>query len=168
MTRNILDTVATHHERHLGHGYPHGLSGQQIPVFGRIAAIVDCYDAITSDRPYAKALSQYDSIRKLYEWRDHDFQADMVEQFIQCLGVYPTGSLVELSTGQVGIVLMQNPVRRLKPTLMLVLDENKIAYDFQPRLDLTQEGRGVSDGSVEILRALEPGSYGINPGDYYI
>lgn len=168
ISKDILKTVATHHERHLGHGYPRKLAGKSIPVFGRIAAIVDCYDAITSDRPYARALSQYESVRKLYEWRDHDFQSDMVEQFIQCLGVYPTGSLVELTTGQVGIVLMQNPVRRLKPTLMLILDENKIAYNFQPRLDMVGQDRTASGEPIEILRPLEPGSYGIDPSDYYI
>lgn len=166
--KETLKTIATHHERHAGHGYPRRLRGLEIPVFGRIAGIVDCYDAITSDRPYAKALSQYEAIRKLYEWRDHDFQADIVEQFIQCLGVYPTGSLVELTTGQVGIVLAQNPVRRLKPVLMLILDENKVAYSFQPRLDLVSEDRSASGEPIEILRALEPGSYGIDPVDYYI
>ena len=135
---------------------------------GRIAGIVDCYDAITSDRPYAKALSQYEAIRKLYEWRDQDFQGDIVEQFIQCLGVYPTGSLVELTTGQVGIVLAQNPVRRLKPVLMLILDEDKVAYSFQPRLDLVNEDQTATGEPIDILRALEPGSYGIDPADYYI
>lgn len=166
--KETLKTIATHHERHAGHGYPRRLRGLEIPVFGRIAGIVDCYDAVTSVRPFAKALSQYEAIRKLYEWRDQDFQADIVEQFIQCLGVYPTGSLVELTTGQVGIVLAQNPVRRLKPVLMLILDEDKIAYNFQPRLDLVNEDQTAAGEPIEILRALEPGSYGIDPADYYI
>ena len=72
-SKEIIDMVATHHERMNGKGYPNGLKGQDIPLFGRIAAIVDCYDAISSTRAYAAALSPGEAIKKLYDWRKSTF-----------------------------------------------------------------------------------------------
>lgn len=168
MHRNSLELARTHHERYNGMGYPAGLRAGEIPVFGRIAAIVDCYDAITSDRPYGSSLSRHEAIRKIYEWRDKDFQAELVEQFIQCLGVYPTGSLVELSTGEVGVVFAQNRVRRLRPQVMLVLDADKVAYGSFPIIDLMSESSGADDEPLEIIRAVPPGAYGIDPKKLFL
>ena len=105
----------THHERDNGCGYPRKLAGKQIPIFGKMAAIVDCYDAMTSDAVYRCAISSHKALRTLYARKDEEFQAGLIEQFIQCIGVYPVGSLVELTTGEVGVVLSQNCVRRLRP-----------------------------------------------------
>lgn len=163
-----IEIAMYHHERHNGSGYPHGLRGNQIPVFARIAAIVDCYDAITSDRTYNRAISSHDAIKQLYEWRNIDFQEEMIEQFIQCLGVYPTGSLVELSTGEVGVVLSQNRVRRLRPKIMLILDKDKVAYDHYPTLDLIKEETDKEGKPLEILTSHEPGAFGIDPHAFYL
>lgn len=161
-----IDIARTHHERHNGKGYPRRLPGAQIPVFGRIAAIVDCYDAIVSKRPYSAPLPSHEAIAKIYEWRNFDFQEDLVEQFIQCLGIYPTGSIVELNTGAVGIVLAQNPVRRLRPKLMVILDENKKPLASFQTIDLFLEQE--NDTKLEITRALERGAFGIDPKDYFL
>ena len=165
---NILIMVKYHHERHNGSGYPHGLHGTNIPLFARIAAVVDCYDAITSVRPYAEPLSPHEAILKLYEWRDVDFQSEIVEQFIQAIGLYPTGTLVEMTTGQVGVILAQNRVRRLKPRVMVLLDENKEAYGTFPVLDLIKDEEDKDGNRLEIKHALEPGAYGIDPEDFYL
>lgn len=164
----ILAIVQYHHERHNGKGYPLQLSGNQIPVFSRIAALADCYDAITSPRAYAPALSPYEAVLKLYEWRDVDFQAEIVEQFIQAIGIYPTGTLVELSSGQVGVILSQSRLRRLRPRVMLILDENKQPYGNFPVLDLIKDETGKDGRVIEILCPLKPGSYGIDERDLYL
>ena len=130
--------------------------------------MVDCYDAITSERPYGTSVSSYEAVQLIYAWRDKDFQADMVEQFIQCIGLYPTGTLVELSSGEVGIVLAQNRVRRLRPKVMLVLDREKVAYEFNPVLDLIDDPVDDDNKPVEIRHPLSPGSYGINASDFYL
>jgi HD-GYP domain-containing protein (c-di-GMP phosphodiesterase class II) len=166
--KDILSIVLHHHERHNGSGYPRGIPGHRIPVNGRIAALVDCYDAITSERAYCSAVSAYDAVQLIYEWRDKDFQTDMVEQFIQCIGIYPTGTLVELSTGEVGIVLAQNRIRRLRPKVMLVLDKDKIAYGFNPTLDLIEDPVDDDGNLIEIRQPLQPGTYGIDAGDFYL
>lgn len=123
----ILGVVQYHHERHDGSGYPHGLSGNQIPLLARIAGIVDTYDAITSPRPWAEPRTATEAVSMLYADREKHFQGTLVEQFIQSIGVYPTGTLVELSTREVGVVIAQNPTRRLRPQVMVMLDA-----DHQP------------------------------------
>ncbi len=165
---SAIEIATYHHERHDGSGYPGGLSNGQIPVFGRIAALVDCYDAITSERPHQAALSPHAAVHKLYEWRNVDFQDELVEQFIQCLGVYPTGTVIELTSGQVGIVLTQNRIRRLRPKVMLVLDENKKPYGIAPTVDLMTEREDNGGDLLEIKCALDPGAYGIDPKEFYL
>lgn len=157
-----LDLVGSHHERFDGSGYPGRLVGQNIPVMGRMAAIVDCFEAVTNDRPYAKGISSHEAIRKLYEWRDVDFQEQLVEQFIQCLGVYPTGTLVELNTGEVGVVYGQNRIRRLRPKLMMILNAEKVAYGIFPIVDLMEQTKTKDGKPLEIVRGLDPGTYGID------
>jgi len=158
----------SHHERFNGSGYPQGLVGNDIPIGGRIAAIVDYYDAITSDRAYNPGLPPHLAIRKLYERRNIDFQEELVEQFIQTLGVYPTGSLVELNTGEVGIVLSQNRTRALRPKIMLILDKDKVAYGIFPTIDLITDPKDENGNIVEISKAVEAHTYGIDPKDYYL
>ena len=112
--------VASHHERFDGSGYPKGLKGGEIPLLGRIAAIIDFYDAVTSDRPFAEAMSPHAAIKYLYTFRNTHYQDELIEQFIQTIGTYPVGTLVELNTGEVAIVIEQNQVRRLLPKVVVV------------------------------------------------
>lgn len=167
-SKDVYDMVATHHERMNGKGYPNGLKGKDIPLFGRIAAIVDCYDAISSNRAYAVALSPGDAIRKLYEWRKIDFHPALVEVFIQALGIYPAGSLVELSTGEVGVVMSEYRSRRLRPKIMLILDQNKCLYKEFPTIDLFEVTETKDGQKINIQHSLEPGCYGINPNELFL
>ena len=168
VSREIIKIARFHHERHNGHGYLNGLSGPQIPVMARICAIVDCYDAITTHRVYNRALSPLEAIKCMYEWRDIDFQKDLVEEFIQCLGIFPTGSVVELSSGEVGIVIAQNRIRRLRPRVMLVLDSEHRSLDHLPVIDLVHETRDKSNRPLEIIRTHSAGAFGIDPANFFI
>ncbi|WP_275039604.1 HD-GYP domain-containing protein [Arenimonas donghaensis] len=162
------ELVAAHHERHDGSGYPQGLAGDRIPLAGRMGGVVDTYDALRSDRPHRNGESRHGALQALYRARDRMFQAEVVEQFLQCLGVYPTGSLVELNTGEVGVVMAQNQVRRLRPRLMLLLDRDKKPYTPYRDVDLMQYGVDLADGGVKIAQALEPGTYGLRPEDLFL
>ncbi len=160
--QDVIDMAAHHHERHNGTGYPQGLSGDNIPVFARIAAIVDCYDAITSDRIYAKAISPSQAIKQLYAWKDIYFQGELIEEFIQAVGVYPAGTLVELSSGEVAVVVGESRSRRLRPQVMLLLDSNKQPLDDINFLNL-QEVTHTEDGRpLNIIDSLKPNAYGID------
>ena len=162
------ELVAAHHERHDGSGYPEGLAGDRVPLAGRMGGIVDTYDALRSDRPHRNGESRHGALQALYRARDRMFQGEVVEQFLQCLGVYPTGSLVELSTGEVGIVMAQNQVRRLRPRVMLLLDANKQPYQPYRDVDLMAGDPNVAEGSVKIRTALESGAYGLDPADLFL
>jgi len=164
----LLNIVACHHEREDGSGYPQRLRGVEISVPGKMAAIVDCYDALTSERSYARSYSPYEALQHLYNWRQHLFHSELVEQFIQSLGIYPVGSLVELNSGEVAVVLAHNRVRRLKPRVLAILDANKKPYGAPILLDLLTLPKLVGDQPYEIARALEHGMYGIDPRDYYL
>jgi HD-GYP domain-containing protein (c-di-GMP phosphodiesterase class II) len=168
ISRTTIEMVATHHERLNGKGYPQKLKGEAIPVAGRIAAIIDCYDAMTSERPYKKPVSAHDAIRELYKWRGTDFQEELVEQFIQCLGIHPTGTLVELNSGQVAIVLSQNRVRRLSPKLLLILNADKVPYEEPHILDLMKYEEETLGERLTISHALDPEDFDFDPSDYYL
>ena len=162
MNKDVLEMIEYHHERHDGSGYPKGLKGDQIPIFARIAAIVDCYDAITSHRSYAKALPPSMAIKMLYEWRDVDFQAELVEEFIQAVGIYPAGTLVELSSGQVGVVLSEYRTRRLRPKVMILLDANKKPVTDVQTVNLLETTHTQDGKSLDIVNSLEPDAYVID------
>ncbi|MAL93532.1 MAG: diguanylate cyclase [Haliea sp.] len=168
MNTDVLDMVAHHHERHNGSGYPQGLKGDSIPVFARIAAIVDCYDAITSHRSYASATSPSAAIKMLYEAKDIDFQAELVEEFIQAVGIYPAGTLVELSSGEVAVVVAEYRTRRLRPRVMIILDADKRPVTGVHMVDLLRETQCVDGSSLEIVASLEPGSYGIDMNSIHL
>jgi len=163
--RPAIEVARCHHERYAGSGYIGGLKGDQIGLFGMIGGIVDCYDAISSDRAYHTGMSTHAALKKMYEWRHRDFHPGLVEQFIQCMGIYPIGSVVELNTGEIGVVVTMNRVRRLKPRVALVLQPDFDPVQCSTTVDLkdykTRDGR-----PCEIDRVLEPGIYGINPVNY--
>lgn len=156
-----IDVAFSHHERLHGHGYPRGLKSDEISVWSKIVAIVDVYDAITSDRVYHDGMAPTEALTKMYEWRHRDFDPELLEQFIQCIGIYPIGSLVELSSGEVGVVISINPQFRLRPKVALVLDGDKKPYFPTRIVDLAQSMEDDEPGDT-ILRVLEPNAYNID------
>lgn len=160
--RDIWDMVAHHHERINGSGYPGKLKGADIPLFAQIAGIVDTYDAMTSERPYTQAISPSSAIKYLYHARGKEFDEVLVEEFIQAVGLYPAGTLVLLSTGEVAIVIAEGRTRRLKPQVLVLLDAEKNHLNNIKILNLLNAVHGPDEKPVEILQSLEPSSYGID------
>lgn len=167
VTTKVLEIVARHHERLDGSGYPERLVGDSIGMFGGMAGIVDVYTAITCDRPYAKAQSTLDAFRTLYDVRDSQFHAALVEQFIQTIGIYPVGSLVELTTGEVGIVVKENRLRRLKPRVMVLLDAQKRPLSYPGALDLIGDPLDAAGEPIAIARELRPDSHGLDLRQFF-
>lgn len=165
VSRQDIDIVAGHHERYDGEGYPNGLFGNGIPIMARIAAIADSYDAMISQRPYAKPKSPADVIKELYKLRDKSFQSELVEEFIQAIGVFPAGTLVELSSGEVAIVIAENKLRRLRPKIIKLLDKDKNRIKNSAIVNLAVVAEGGEP--LHIVQSLEPGAYGVNSDEIY-
>jgi HD-GYP domain-containing protein (c-di-GMP phosphodiesterase class II) len=165
----VLSTIGTHHERHDGSGYPNGLTGNKIPAFGRIAGIVDSYDAMISERPYAEARSSYKAIQEIQSNSDKLFQAELVDYFIKAIGMFPVGTIVELNTGEVGVVVSQTVDSRLKPKIMLILEPDKLPRKHLVIIDLSnQQVESHQPLQWWITKELPANAYGIDPQRYFL
>ncbi|MFK8041672.1 HD-GYP domain-containing protein [Congregibacter sp.] len=162
---DITAMILQHHERYDGSGYPDGLQNQKIHVFARIAGIVDCYDALTSHRSYAPAIAPSQAIKHLHEVKDIEFQAELVEEFTQAVGIYPAGTLVELSSGEVAAVISEYRTRRLRPRVMVLLDENKQPLRNVRSLDLMETTHDDTGAPLDIVTSLPPEAHGISLSD---
>jgi HD-GYP domain-containing protein (c-di-GMP phosphodiesterase class II) len=164
----VIEGIAQHHERMNGSGYPGGLKGDQIGIFGRMAGISDCFAALTKTRPYAEAASSYDALRSITGWGGEYFHAPLAEQFVQAIGVFPVGSLVELSTGEVAVVVSHNKVRRLKPRVLLLTAPDKTPSAYPIMVDLLYDPLLGGEEPAFIRRSLPTGAYGLNPRENYL
>ena len=163
----ILAIIENHHERMDGSGYPRGLKGAAIPLLARIAGLVDTYDAMITPRPYAPARTSHEATQELLDCKGTLFQESLVEQFVQAIGLFPTGTVVELNTGEVAIVVTQNDTRRLKPEVVIVLDQEKEKLESLKVVDLANQ-QIAAEGERWIARELLPGTYGVNSEEYFI
>jgi len=168
LPKGLEEIVLQHHEREDGSGYPRGLRGRQITIDGAIAGLVNSYAAITSRRTYAEQSSPSNALNRLYKLRGKLFHDALVEQFIQCIGIYPVGSTVELNTGEVGIVIAQNLVRRLQPRVLVVLDRSWNPIRPQLILDLIKEPKATQDEPYRIRRTLPRDKLPINLEDFFL
>lgn len=122
----VIDVCLHHHEKVDGSGYPHRLKDEEISLFAKMGAVCDVYDAISSDRPYKKGWLPAESIHKMAEWSRGHFDQRIFQAFVKTLGIYPTGSLVQLASGHLAVVLEQNPNSLLTPRV-------KIFYSIRTR-----------------------------------
>lgn len=153
-----------HHERLDGRGYPQGLDGYQIPFITRVVTIVDAFDAITSHRAYDDARPIQTAYDVLRSGADKQFDGALVHEFIRWLGVFPVGTLVELHTGEVALVLEKHPQLHLRPKVVVLRDANKAPCE--PRyLDLSQLTVDVEGTPYRISLGISDGSYGLYIAD---
>ena len=167
----VLQGISQHHERIDGSGYPNQLKGDKISIYGKMAAIADSFAALITPRPYAKASAPQDALMNLYEWSGTSFHEPLVEQFVQAIGVFPVGSLVELSSGEAAVVIAHNRVRRLEPRVLVLSEPDKTPLEVPIERDLYQESkdsRGRQKKSLRIVRGLPAGTHGFKLQDYYL
>lgn len=160
--------ASLHHEHFDGTGYPRGLRGGAIALPGMIAAIVDAFDTMIAPPPQGKHMSPSNALNLIYKGRGKLFQPALVEQFIQCVGVYPVGSAVELNTGEIGVVIAQNPLRRLQPRVMVVKDAKGNEMRPYKMLDLARELKATADEIYRIRRTLEYDAVKVDPKELFL
>lgn len=154
-----LAVAAEHHERVDGTGYPEGKAGEAITLYGRMAAIVDVYDAITSDRVYHRGIEPHQALRKLLEWSRYHLDPELVRHFIRCVGIYPVGSLVRLESQRLAVVLENRRANVQEPLVRVVMDARWRRFLPIEDLDLSRKVRGVKD---RIIGAEDPAHWGID------
>jgi putative nucleotidyltransferase with HDIG domain len=153
----VLQIVIEHHEKHNGEGYPRKLPGAAISFAGKIAAIVDVYDALTSRRVYKEPMSLSKSLGILYSMRAKDLHPEYVEHFIRLLGVYPIGSAVELEDGTRAVVAGVNHGKPLLPTVRMVKD--KAGHSLA-----LKEVNLAEQGTPAVAKSISPQELGVDPG----
>ncbi len=168
MSVSVIKWVSEHHERVDGSGYPSQLKNGQISLPSQASGLIDTYCAMTTNRCYAKAAFHQEALDKIHELSGTQFSSELVDQLIQFMGIYPVSSLVELNSGEVGVVIQQNQVRRLLPRLMLLLDNEKIRLKSPSIINLLISPKTPSGEPYRIIKSLMPDSYGLNPSDLYI
>jgi len=131
--------VLTHHEKYGGKGYPDGISGDKIPVFGRILSIADVFDALISDRPYRRALLPSEAIEYIIGNSGELFDPKIVNIFMEKVTPYPIGTYVMLSNGQKAVVVNNIPKFGMRPKVKVLSDsKNPVYYDLSKEcLDIT-------------------------------
>ena len=164
-----LPSIASlHHERYDGSGYPRGLKGSAISQMGAIAGIVDTFDMLTAPAPYGLQMPPSNALNVLFQNRGTQFHAALVEQFIQCVGAFPVGSIVELNTGEVGVVITQNLVKRLQPRVMVVQDAQGNPVHPHKILNLVDEPMAGPEEPYRIRRTLDPTTVRIDTRELFL
>lgn len=162
LSPEVLAIVRHHHERLNGQGYPDQLVGQDISYFTKIVSITDVYDAITSDRVYHDGMTPHVAMQRLYEWMPDNFDQELMQQFIRTLGIYPIGSVVELKTGHIGLVVKLNDAHRMKPVVMLIMNRDKEYYPRRKLVNLASTIWINKKDRPEIKRILDAKEFDID------
>lgn len=159
-----LDVCLHHHEKMDGTGYPHGLAGEQISLYARMAAVCDVYDAITSDRPYKQGWCPAESLRKMAEWSKRHFDDIVFRAFVKSVGIYPVGTLVRLKSGRIGIVVEQPAGRSLlQPKVRVFFSTRSVTYIPPELVDL-----GAGGGIDGIVASVASEEYGLKDAERYL
>lgn len=154
-----LDITLHHHERIDGSGYPHRLPADKITLLAKMSAIVDVYDAITSDRCYHKGMAPTDALRKLFEWSKFHFEEKLVHQFMRTIGIYPVGTLVRLESGRLGVVTEQTPGNVLGPKVRVFFSVRSNCYITPETVDIAHK--------VDRIQGHElPAQWGVDPARF--
>lgn len=165
MSHWVREIVYMHHERLDGSGYPQGLAEGSVPAHVRLVALANAYESMTSEH-HGQPFTPDQALGLLYNEASTTFGQEMVQALIQCVGIYPMGSLVELDNGVLAIVIGSSRETRLRPVVLLVRSPSGEFYDERPVLNLAAQDDDPAHGDAQqIRRILRPSEYGIDvPG----
>ena len=169
LSRAVISVVQGHRERHNGSGFPEGIRGDRIPLLAKIAGISEFFESLVGPRDTSTPMTPAKAVSLLYEMRNIEFQEDLVESFIQSIGIYPTGSLVELTDGKRGVVVSHSPKRRLWPRVMVMTDSHRVPLKSARIVDLAKLNEECGSGEAVAIRECLPyGTDGLDPSRYDI
>lgn len=149
-----IDMTRHHHERIDGSGYPDGLSGNELNSMMTITGLSDVYDALSSDRIYHKGLLPHEALKTIFALRDKQFNRQWIERFVQCLGIYPAGTLIQLNSGEIGVVSSVNRSMLLRPVIRPIFDQFGRRVTDNDFLDL-QDSKYLDRSIINVLDPKE-------------
>ena len=161
-----VDVAFSHHERMDGSGYPRALQAQQIPYFAKVIGLVDTYDAITSSRVYDRGRASMQALEIIHKYRGTQFDEELADAFIQMIGVYPPGSIVEMLNGEVGIIIESHPRHKLRPKVLMVREADKTLMTPYKSLNLMTSPEDGAGDVYQIAREVPDGTHGIVLQDF--
>jgi HD-GYP domain-containing protein (c-di-GMP phosphodiesterase class II) len=161
MSKIVADVCLHHHEKYDGTGYPHGLKGDEISLFARMAAICDTYDALASPRPHRPARGPAEAMAEMYKLKG-DFDDNLVTAFIKSIGIYPVGSLVRLESRMLACVAAQRRDQLTKPVVRVFYSIPQLAHVPVQELDLAQLPE-----PDRIVSREEPGRWGLSDWEQF-
>ncbi|MFV8570803.1 HD-GYP domain-containing protein [Marinobacter sp. SBS5] len=156
ISKAVLSVVQGHRERHNGSGFPAGVGGERIPLLAKVAGIAEFFESLIAPREGQEPMTPAKAVGLLYEMRNIEFQKDLVEAFIQAVGVYPAGTLVELSDGCRGVVVSHSPERRLWPSVMVMQAAGQSSLKSGKVVDLARYNESRAQGEVLSVRECLP------------
>jgi HD-GYP domain-containing protein (c-di-GMP phosphodiesterase class II) len=163
----ILNVCLNHHERMDGSGYPNQLRGTDIDLLSRIIAIVDTYNAIITAKYYAERSSSSQALDELYKSREKGYDRALVEAFIRMNGIYPVGTAIETSSGEIGLVVTNNAKSKLSPSVLMVLNREKQPYPEENIIDFATTLNDNGEPRYTVKQAVNPNFFDINPKDCF-
>ena len=161
ITETAMSICAQHHEKIGGGGYPRNLTGEQISVAGRMASVVDIYDAISADRVYHVGRTPLETVRIMTDMAGPALDKPLVYQFVRCMSLYPVGALVELSSGRLGVVVQVYADKPDTPLVRTFYNKKLKAYEAPKLVDLSN---GLLD--LKIKGIVDPRALGIRIQDF--
>lgn len=165
LTPSCIDIAINHHERLEGQGYPRGLKGDKLSDEVKLVSIVDVFESLTSPQVYRKSMSVVDAYKILMAGKNSHFDERMVIKFVEWRGLYPPGSIVEMENGEVGIVIAANRKLKLKPKVLLILDEYK-QQRKERIIDMSKMQLDAESKPYKIIKAYENTAFGIDLQSY--
>ncbi len=152
---DVLMGIESHHEKINGSGYPHGKTGESIPLFGKISAVCDVYDALTSDRSYRKTCFPNEVIEYMMGAAGTLFDYDILKAFLRSIVAYPVGTYVKLSNNIIGIVVKNYSENIMRPIVRIINEDNSYGeaidlYNDKKFMNITITAMGHSYDSINI------------------
>ncbi|MFK8078095.1 MAG: HD-GYP domain-containing protein [Granulosicoccus sp.] len=167
-SKNVMsgaaDVAHSHHERPDGTGFPNKLNADSIPLYAKIVSIAEAYDNMTTTQVYREACSPSLALQEIYSQRGQQFDEDLIILFIEAIGIFPPGSIVEMVNNEVGIVLA-NTADKLRPRVIMILDSfgeptSQRIVDLS-RLETDREG-----AIYQIKTTHSDGAFGIHIDEF--
>ncbi len=159
----VLNMVRHHHERVDGSGYPYGIKGNDVPLSVGIISLADAYETLTTDNPYQPAFTPIQALQRLRTTGTESFGKDLMQDFMRFMGLYPIGSVVKLSSGDIAVVFSVDPKTRMRPLIMLVRDGKGIEIRPHRLVNLAV----LPESKLSISDIVDPRKYSIDTASLF-